>query len=84
MNREQEIEAVKALGEQIGYGNLMGIASALWAIDLDKSGHGHSGVFLPVCDFSLKSPDRNRSNDALNNRMQEVGCVLTAKKLLNS
>lgn len=36
MNRKEEISAVKQLGEKIGYGNLMDIASGLWAI---KTGH---------------------------------------------
>lgn len=80
MSREQEIEAVKALGEQIGYGNLMCIASALWAIDLDKSGRGHSGVFIPVCGFQLKPCEKSREGIDLERRMKEVGCILTAKK----
>lgn len=36
MNRSEEIFAVKQLGEKIGYGNLMDVASGLWAI---KVGH---------------------------------------------
>ena len=36
MDRSKEIAIVKQLGEEIGYGNLMDIASGLWAI---KVGH---------------------------------------------
>lgn len=35
MNRKDEILKVKELGEAIGYGNMMDIASALWGL---KSG----------------------------------------------
>jgi hypothetical protein len=44
-----EIQAVKELGEKIGYGNMMDIASSLWGIMLeDKFGHS-TGAFEPVC-----------------------------------
>lgn len=36
--RKQEINAVKELGEVIGYGNLMDIASALWSMKLSADG----------------------------------------------
>lgn len=36
MTRRDEIESVRILSEIIGYGNLMDIASGLWAI---KAGH---------------------------------------------
>ena len=46
---KDEILAVKELGEQIGYGNMMDIASSLWCIMLDDK-YGHStGAFEPVC-----------------------------------
>jgi hypothetical protein len=32
MNRKEEIAQVEQLGEAIGYGNLMDIASGLWAL----------------------------------------------------
>ena len=34
-DKYREIQLVEELGEQIGYGNLMGIASALWARKLN-------------------------------------------------
>ena len=39
MSRKDEIIAVKNLGERIGYGNMMDIASALWSKKMsDKVG----------------------------------------------
>ena len=52
MTREGEYAAVKLVGEKIGYGNLMSIASALWRRDLRENGIPESGAFYPVCpDF---------------------------------
>ena len=49
MNREDEIAAVKLVGEKIGYGNLMHIAGALWRRSLRNSGVPESGAFYPTC-----------------------------------
>ena len=38
MSRKNEIIEVKALGERIGYGNMMDIASALWSMKLSDDG----------------------------------------------
>jgi hypothetical protein len=48
MNRKQEIEVVKKLGEQIGYGHLMSLASALWRQKLKETGTPISGAFVPT------------------------------------
>lgn len=47
--------AVKQLGEQIGYGNMMYIASELWKIELKRSGFPTSGAFVPVLQSDIKS-----------------------------
>lgn len=39
MDRKNEIAMVKSLGEKIGYGNLMDIASGLWAIKVGSPMH---------------------------------------------
>lgn len=39
MNRKEEIARVEQLGEAIGYGNLMDIASGLWALKEGKPMH---------------------------------------------
>ena len=50
-----EVAAVQRLGEQIGYGNLMWLASALWRRKLVKEwGEGHEkGAFLPTVSCLL-------------------------------
>lgn len=51
-----EVVAVQRLGEQIGYGNLMHLASALWRRKLVKAyGKGYeTGVFVPVTKNLVK------------------------------
>lgn len=39
MTQQQEIEIVKQLGDQIGYGHLMSLASALWRQTLKEKGY---------------------------------------------
>lgn len=51
-----EAKKVKELGEQIGYGNMMWLASALWRKMLVEKGAGTSGAFVP-CLFNIK--DKN-------------------------
>jgi hypothetical protein len=57
MNRQSEIQAVKALGNQIGYGNVMHIASALWANKL-KTEYDipieRTGAFVSTLIYDLK------------------------------
>ena len=51
MNEErfkQEVEEVKHLGDKIGYGNMMTIASALWAKMLIDEGGTDDGAFYPT------------------------------------
>ena len=45
---EKEIHEVKKLGEVIGYGNMMSIASALWRKSLKEKGFPISGAFIPA------------------------------------
>jgi len=49
MTREEEIAAVKLVGEKIGYGNMMSMASALWRRSLRIAGYPESGAFYPTC-----------------------------------
>ena len=51
MNEErfkQEVEEVKRLGDKIGYGNMMTIASALWARMLIDETGTDDGAFYPT------------------------------------
>lgn len=54
-NYNREIKQVKELGERIGYGNMMVIASALWRIQLEDTWGITTGAFLPtIRSFMLK------------------------------
>lgn len=50
-----EVDAVKNLGERIGYGNMMAIASALWREALRHNGCPLSGACIPVLESDIKS-----------------------------
>ena len=54
---KQEVEAVKRLGDQIGYGNMMTIASALWAKMLIDEGWTDTGAFFPTVLSNMKPGD---------------------------
>lgn len=57
MNKNEEIESVRILGEAIGYGNLMVLASALWRKSLSDSGYPTSGAFIPTCITSVNDKE---------------------------
>ncbi len=55
---KSEITKVVALGEEIGYGHLMSLASALWRMKMISSGVPISGVCIPVTnDMIVKDND---------------------------
>lgn len=54
---KRECEEVKRLGDQIGYGNMMTIASALWAKILVDQGYSDSGAFFPTILGNMKPGD---------------------------
>ncbi len=72
LNRISEIRAVHELGEKIGYGNLMNLASALWAIDLESKGIPDSGAFVATILTDIKSPYRNRIVVDRDKRKREI------------
>jgi hypothetical protein len=49
-----EIAAVKSLGEKIGYGQMMSIASALWRDSLKKDLPTGNGAFVPAVSEAIK------------------------------
>lgn len=51
--RKEEIQSVKRLGELIGYGNIMDIASALWALDLERKHGIKGGMHIPTVEPCL-------------------------------
>lgn len=69
--RKQEIIAVKELGEAIGYGNLMDIASALWAMKL--SGDGVERIMhVPAVEPCMKKKEWERTRKGVLGRMEEI------------
>jgi len=54
---KREVEEVKRLGDQIGYGNMMQIASALWAKMLIDEGWQDSGAFYCTILSNMKPGD---------------------------
>ena len=56
MNRE--VELVKQLGDHIGYGQLMCVASALWRKMLSEKYPGsEDGAFIPALSCDLKGDE---------------------------
>ena len=66
---KNEILKVKALGESIGYGNLMDIASILWGHKLERSGILDNGAFYPMIIDEIK--EGKLKEDAILNRQQK-------------
>ena len=55
----EEVKAVKELGEKIGYGHMMGIASALWRASLEEMGCPTDGAFVAalLCDVKMEDQE---------------------------
>lgn len=52
-----EIELVKNIGENIGYGHLMYLASALWRKKLEETGVPVGGAFIPTCPSGVNDSE---------------------------
>lgn len=77
MRDTQEVLAVKELGDKIGYGNMMEIASALWRRMLKENyGPGiENGAFVTTCLHALHGEDLEitlRSIKTYDNLVNEV------------
>ncbi len=68
MSRKEEILEVKKLGERIGYGNLMDIASALMSIKSDGIEIGHVPTVLPC----IKKEERADIEQQVLQRVAEI------------
>ena len=54
-------EIIKQIGDQIGYGELMTIASRLWQQKLIDSGLPNGeGAFIAVCPYQLRKVEYNK------------------------
>lgn len=54
MNLNTEINVVKTIGDEIGYGHLMSIASALWRKKLIEINIPEGGAFIPMLPCGVK------------------------------
>lgn len=68
MSRKEEILEVKKLGERIGYGNLMDIASALMSIKSDGIEIEHVPTALPC----IKKEERADIEQQVLQRVEEI------------
>jgi len=57
-DHKSEIEAVKQLGEQMGYGHMMSVASALWRKSLKEIDIPESGAFVPTISHLIRDEDQ--------------------------
>lgn len=60
-SHKKEVLAVKALGEAIGYRNMMSIASALWCLDMKESNMPTTGAFIPTVKDCMKIKEGKRA-----------------------
>lgn len=57
----KEVNAVKELGESIGYGHLMELASALWRKSLNEDGFPADGAFITSLLIGFKDDWKNNA-----------------------
>jgi len=62
-----EVESVKSIGESIGYGNMMEIASALWRKKMRETGLPITGAHIVAADFQLTKVELKRSKKMRDN-----------------
>lgn len=67
---KREIEEVQRLGERIGYGNMMRIASGLWALDLERKYGITSGAFMPTVGGFMKKVEAKKAETERENRKE--------------
>ena len=71
-----DAEAVQSLGEELGWGHLMELAAALWAMDMRKDNLPDSGCFVPVC---LSQVDSAIREDAKYEREMYIWAIQNAR-----
>lgn len=71
MDRKSEIVAVKVLGERIGYGNIMDIASALWTMRLSDDGVERIAL-VPAGQFEMENKELERKRKQVLSRIEEI------------
>lgn len=69
--RKREILAVKRLGEEIGYGNMMDIASALWTMKLSDDEYTRI-MHVPAVKPFIKKKEWERIEQEVLGRIEEI------------
>ena len=70
--RKDEIQKIKELGEKIGYGNMMDVASALWALKLEKQYGTTYGAHIPTVEPFLTEEGKEEAKRDLDFRLSEI------------
>ena len=74
---KKEILAVKKLGDVIGYGNMMSIASALWCLHMKELNLPTAGAFIPTIKYCMKMKEGKQAAEEQDRRADYL------KKLLS-
>jgi len=72
MSRLDEIKAVKQLGEAIGYGNMMDIASALWCQKMTEKIGKPCIMHIPTVEGYLTEEGKEVAYADINARLDEL------------
>ncbi|TXK52351.1 hypothetical protein FVR03_01155 [Pontibacter qinzhouensis] len=62
---EREAAQVKELGDRIGYGHMMHLASALWRKMLVEKGWPASGATVPTSLHAIKQPNKKYAETSM-------------------
>lgn len=58
IQRKTTVDIVKQLGQEIGYGHLMSLASAHWRAHIKEDGYPESGAFIPTLIDYLQGEEK--------------------------
>ena len=72
---KHQAELVKCLGEVIGYGNMMSMASALWQLDLNEKHGLSSGAFIPTLASEMKVKPAKKAVEEQQRRMRHFKTI---------
>lgn len=62
-NIKNDYETVKKLGDAMGYGHLMSMASAIWKAKLREGGGPEEGAFVPTISYFIKDEYQDTLKD---------------------
>ena len=73
----KDADAVQSLGEELGWGHLMELAAALWAMECEEDGYSDAGCFVPV-PIRFVGDDKHRT-EAYCQRERYIHEILAAR-----